>query len=439
MNKKITKSKINQALKELRAGKYKREKVLVDGAGLELRLSAHKLGVGSWSWRYFCQQKQKYCRYTFAKFALDQQLLEQGQRFADKPWMTLAQARSHIQHLEFRANLSRFVELSTRIEEILQRVTLLTPHYQKPSLSLRILSQDYLKFYEQHLRKNTLLSLQQSINFFAQMQLLDLPVEQLTNLYLRQSLNALYEQGHLAKIKLVIGHLNLFLKHGVEQELISSFKPLSMKAIFAHSANPKPQASLTLEQVEPFLQALAKFLTPRRAYKVTFILVILLSACRANEVFYFSSQELDLKRKLWLLPAQRMKAKREHQVPLDPLLLRCLRLLEGFQEQKRALRKVLTTKHYYSLDFPQAWTLHGFRALFYTSLISQFPEAEGAISRCLAHKRKYLNPVDSAYDRQDDLKLRRRLYRYWFNLLSSTSVVTLIERLEQIRYNIEKK
>lgn len=44
----------------------------------------------------------------------------------------------------------------------------------------------------------------------------------------------------------------------------------------------------------------------------------ILTACRTNEVIYARPEELDLHAATWTVPASRMKAGKEHRVPLSP-------------------------------------------------------------------------------------------------------------------------
>ena len=60
---------------------------------------------------------------------------------------------------------------------------------------------------------------------------------------------------------------------------------------------------------------------------------LVLTAARTGEVIGASWREIDLKNKLWTLPAERMKAGKEHRVPLCP---RAIAILQAIQPRKGA-------------------------------------------------------------------------------------------------------
>ncbi|WP_162580132.1 tyrosine-type recombinase/integrase, partial [Acinetobacter baumannii] len=58
----------------------------------------------------------------------------------------------------------------------------------------------------------------------------------------------------------------------------------------------------------------------------------ILTACRSGEVFGATWQEIDFKNKVWIIPKERMKADKEHRVPLSH---EAIALLESIQQYTR--------------------------------------------------------------------------------------------------------
>lgn len=58
--------------------------------------------------------------------------------------------------------------------------------------------------------------------------------------------------------------------------------------------------------------------------------ILIITAARSGEVRLMEWRELDLEKGIWTLPAQRMKAKLAHRVPLSPYLIE---LFEGLREE----------------------------------------------------------------------------------------------------------
>ena len=64
---------------------------------------------------------------------------------------------------------------------------------------------------------------------------------------------------------------------------------------------------------------------------------LVLTAARSGEVRLASWDEIDWNERKWTVPAERMKARREHQVPLSNRSIEVLRQSEDLFEQRRAL------------------------------------------------------------------------------------------------------
>jgi integrase len=77
---------------------------------------------------------------------------------------------------------------------------------------------------------------------------------------------------------------------------------------------PKHLAALAYDEVPTFLDELrAQPGTAARALEF-----LILNASRTGEVIGAKPAEVDLRKGLWTVPAERMKAKKEHRVPLAP-------------------------------------------------------------------------------------------------------------------------
>ncbi len=85
-------------------------------------------------------------------------------------------------------------------------------------------------------------------------------------------------------------------------------------------------------------QALEKVrqLTADTVTKLAFEFLVL-TAARSGEVRLASWDEIDWNERKWTVPAERMKARREHQVPLSNRSIEVLRQAEELFEQRRAL------------------------------------------------------------------------------------------------------
>lgn len=142
------------------------------------------------------------------------------------------------------------------------------------------------------------------------------------------------------------------------------------------------------------------------------------TAARTNEVIKAEWSEIDLNAKTWTVPDERMKAKREHRVPLSDAAIAALKAAHGindtyiFPGHKRgshlsngAMLQVLKR-----LKHPEI-TVHGFRSTFrdWCAESTNFPSdvAEMALAHTLRDK------TEAAYRRGDLFDKRQRLMGEW--------------------------
>jgi integrase len=150
---------------------------------------------------------------------------------------------------------------------------------------------------------------------------------------------------------------------------------------------------------------------------------LILTAARSGEVLGARWDEFDLNGKLWTVPASRMKAGREHRVPLTPRALAILRSVEKvrtadyvFPGQRRskplsvmALAMVLRRMQLEHV------TVHGFRSAFrdWCGEATAFPRdvAEAALAHAVG------DMTERAYRRGDALDKRRKLMAAWASFI----------------------
>jgi integrase len=145
---------------------------------------------------------------------------------------------------------------------------------------------------------------------------------------------------------------------------------------------------------------------------------IVLTAARSGEALGAEWAEFDLDKKLWVIPANRMKGGREHRVPLCDRALEILRELEALRVNEyvfmgvrqphignQALHNLLERMGRDEV------TPHGFRSTFrdWCGERTSFPRE--VAEQALAHAIE--NETEAAYRRGDALEKRRRLMDTW--------------------------
>lgn len=144
----------------------------------------------------------------------------------------------------------------------------------------------------------------------------------------------------------------------------------------------------------------------------------ILTAARSGEVLGARWEELSLEKGLWTVPARRMKAGREHRVPLSRRAVEILRDMERvrlseyvFPGMKRGRPLSVMALEMVLRRMKQDVTVHGFRSAFrdWAGERTHFPRevAEAALAHLVG------DAVERAYRRGDALGKRRELMDLW--------------------------
>jgi integrase len=155
----------------------------------------------------------------------------------------------------------------------------------------------------------------------------------------------------------------------------------------------------------------------------------ILTASRTNEVLKARWSEVDFDTRVWTRPANHMKAKIEHAVPLTPRMLEILKSLPreggdgpifvgaqaGQLLGKNAMPKLLTSL------VGAGCTVHGFRSSFkdWCSEQTNYPRelAEHALAHAVGNK------VELAYSRSKLIEKRRQLMAQWERFIATPAIL----------------
>jgi len=186
---------------------------------------------------------------------------------------------------------------------------------------------------------------------------------------------------------------------------------------------PKPSAlarghhgAMCRDQIAAFVADLRS----REAISALALEFLILTAARSGEVVGATWREVDLKDKIWTVPARRMKSGREHRVPLSSRAIevlekvatvRCDDFVFPGHASGKPLRGASFDRLMERMGVKHGITTHGFRATFrdWAGEVSSYPRelAEAA----LAHTTG--DATERAYSRGDALQKRRELMDDW--------------------------
>lgn len=152
---------------------------------------------------------------------------------------------------------------------------------------------------------------------------------------------------------------------------------------------------------------------------------LMLTATRPGETRGALWSEIDTDAALWVIPAERMKMRTEHRVPLSR---QALQVLEAMKPISGGNALVFPSSGYRSkplsentlnsalarMGYKGSATAHGFRALF-SSVANEKGWDADVVERQLAHKER--NKIRAAYHRATYMDDRARLMQWWADYL----------------------
>ena len=199
----------------------------------------------------------------------------------------------------------------------------------------------------------------------------------------------------------------------------------NLLATISKSSRTKNHPSLPWQRIGAFMSALRA----REGVSARAVEFAILTACRSGEVRGAQWAEFDTAGKLWTIPAERMKAKREHQVPLSDAALVLLEsmpkdddvdvVFAGTKGQPLSDMSLTAVIRRMNGDDKPVWadangdgiTVHGFRSSFrmWAAETTNYPRE--VAEHALAHQLP--DAVERAYQRGSQFAKRAALMAEW--------------------------
>jgi len=244
------------------------------------------------------------------------------------------------------------------------------------------------------------------------------PVQQIKARTLVEALEPIKARGALETVRRLVQRINEIMIYAVNTGLIDANPASGVGMAFE---KPKKQNMPTLRPEE--LPKLMRSLVMSNLSVSTRCLIEwqLLPLVRPSEASGARWAEIDLDAKLWTIPAGRMKAKREHIVPLSPQALKILEVMKPISahrehvfpsrnDPKRPMNSQTANAALKRIGYGGKLVAHGLRSIASTALNEQEFNSD-VIEAALAHIEK--NEVRRAYNRSTYLEARRNIMNWW--------------------------
>ncbi len=195
-------------------------------------------------------------------------------------------------------------------------------------------------------------------------------------------------------------------------------------ALTPHKA--KNQPAVTPDELPALLRAIDGY--AERGDKITMLALRMMSLTfvRTGELINATWSEIDLAGAMWIVPAERMKMKAQHVVPLSRKAVEALRELESigggsrYVFPGRNIDKPISNNTVlfalYRMGYKGKMTGHGFRGVASTILNESGFHAD-VIERQLAHAER--NDIRRAYNRAAYLPERVAMMQRWSDMLDA--------------------
>lgn len=246
----------------------------------------------------------------------------------------------------------------------------------------------------------------------------NIPVQDIKARFLIQVLEPIKARGALETVRRLVQRINEIMIYSVNTGLIDANPASGIGNAFER---PKKQHMPTIRPEE--LPKLMRTISMSNLSIPTRCLLEwqLLTLIRPAEASATAWAEIDIENREWRIPAERMKAKRDHVVPLSDQALEILEIMHPISGQReyvfpsrndprKAMNSQTANAALKRIGYGGKLVAHGLRSIASTAMNEAEFNAD-VIEAALAHSDK--NEVRKAYNRSTYLEQRRALMDWW--------------------------
>lgn len=377
---------------QVKAAKPKeKEYTLSDGDGLLLRIRPN--GTKSWMFNYQTPYTKKRVKISFGSF----------------PELSLADARE--KRAEARLLLTKNIDPGEhkKAQELQQKETI--------SHTFSVFAAEYIKLKKSSIAERTLRKSEQRIQNYLLPTLGDMPVSQIKPSTVRPILDKLVLENKYETVKRLCSLMNSIMRIALLNGVIE-FNPLESISHLYPANKTTHFPSLKPEEMGELLRGLNQSDLPEK----TKLLAMwqLHTMTRPAEAVKAMWDEIDYDKKIWRIPAEKMKMKREHEIPLTNAMFDILSKMEAyrrgdyifpsFHKNCPHMQTGAVNRAFVKIGFNNKTTAHGLRSLASTILNEQGFDPD-VIEAALAHQDK--NAIRRTYNRTTYLDKRREMMDWW--------------------------
>lgn len=383
---------------------------LFDGDGLFLRISpTAKGGKKNWYFRYAVPVTKKRTKMSLGTY----------------PHLTLAQARSLRD--QYLALLAQQIDPQTHKADKANALKAATEH------TLLVVAKKWLE----EKKRTSSISEDHAADIWRSLErnvfpgLGNVPIKEIRPKLLKQQLDPIEQRGVLETLRRIISRLNEIFRWAATEELIE-FNPADNLA--QRFKKPKKQNMPALPPSE-----LPRFLATLNNASVrmeTRLLIEwqLLTWVRPDEAVKARWSDIDTANGIWTIPADFMKMRKIHKVPLSREALRILEVMKPVSGHREwifpSIKVPLSHMHEQTanaaiirMGFGGELVAHGMRSIARTAAEESGKFRIEVLEAALAHSKK--DEIVAAYNRAEYLAERMALMQWWGNYVQTQKYKTI--------------
>jgi integrase len=367
---------------------------LADGQGLMLRIKP--TGTKLWLFNYYHPHTKKRQNISLGSF----------------PTISLAEARKRRQ--ENQGLLANNIDPKSHRDEAFQIQQEAANH------TFEMVALKWLSVHKTNIAEGTARNIQKSLEKDVFPHIGKIPLDQITAPKALQVIKLITERNSLEIARKVARRLNNVMTYAVNAGIVHH-NPLSGIKQLIPSTKVVNRPTLPPDELPDLMKAL-NFASIKL---VTRCLIEWQLHCmvRPGEAAEAEWVEMDFERKLWVIPANRMKMGREHHIPLTEQAISILELVRpisghrqyvfpSHNDPKLPANRQSANMAIKRMGFKGRLVAHGLRSLASTTLNEQGFDSD-VIEVALAHGDK--DQIRAAYNRSTYLEKRRIMMQWWSN------------------------
>lgn len=261
-----------------------------------------------------------------------------------------------------------------------------------------------------------------------------LPISKVTPLMIKEVLKAIEKRGALEICDRMRGQLRRVFEYAKVPRYITVNPVEGMEEIL-QTPEEGHFAAVEVEDVPKLVADIYRNNHRMRTPTRCAMHIMLRTFVRTSELIEVPWSEIDLEAGMWIIPASRMKMRRDHMVPLSRQVVALFREMHQLtsknhyvfpsdRDPKGHLSNGAILAALNRMGYRGEMTGHGFRSVAMSTIEQELGYKHEVVDLQLSHVKK--SKVDRAYDRAKWLNVRTKMMQDWSDYIDKLALAALL-------------